>query len=102
MAAGGRPTTGWIALAGAKGNNLNNVTVEFPAGRLVLLVTGVSGSGKSTLVQDTLYPAALPAGCTRMHPSRIPTTHVFGDGQLDERHHGRPEPHRPFARAPTR
>src|SRR5690606_42040729 len=37
------------------GNNLRNVTAEFPLGKLIL-VTGVSGSGKSSLVTETLYP----------------------------------------------
>lgn len=51
-----RPGNGhslWIK--GAKGNNLKNVDVEFPLGKLIC-VTGVSGSGKSSLVNDTLQP----------------------------------------------
>jgi excinuclease ABC subunit A len=76
------PNRGWIRLAGAKGNNLRNVTVEFPLGALCL-VTGVSGSGKSTLVQDTLYPAL----CRRLRKDAAkpyPHDDVFGDGQLDD------------------
>ncbi|CAM3693042.1 UvrABC SOS-repair system protein excinuclease A [Flavobacterium saliperosum S13] len=44
-----------IKLSGATGNNLKNVSVEFPLGQLIC-VTGVSGSGKSTLINETLYP----------------------------------------------
>ncbi len=46
-----------IRIVGARGNNLRNLTVEFPVG-LFTCVTGVSGSGKSTLVNDTLFPHA--------------------------------------------
>ena len=44
-----------IVLSGATGNNLKNVTVEFPLGKFIC-VTGVSGSGKSSLINGTLQP----------------------------------------------
>ncbi|MDE6307586.1 MAG: excinuclease ABC subunit A, partial [Bacteroidales bacterium] len=44
----------YIELRGVRVNNLKNVSLKFPAGRLVV-VTGLSGSGKSSLVFDTLY-----------------------------------------------
>ena len=51
-----RPGNGHsIVLRGCRGNNLKNVDVEFPLGRLIC-VTGVSGSGKSSLVNETLHP----------------------------------------------
>jgi len=44
----------WLKLHKASGNNLKDVSVEFPIG-LLTCITGVSGSGKSTLINDTLY-----------------------------------------------
>lgn len=45
----------FLKLTGATGNNLKNVTVDLPLGKMIC-VTGVSGSGKSTLINETLYP----------------------------------------------
>ena len=44
-----------LTLKGCRGNNLKDVTVSFPLGKMIG-VTGVSGSGKSSLVNKTLYP----------------------------------------------
>ena len=44
-----------LELEGARGNNLKDISVQFPLG-IFICVTGVSGSGKSSLVNDTLHP----------------------------------------------
>jgi len=49
-----------LVVQGARGNNLQSVTLELPVG-LLTCVTGVSGSGKSTLINGTLYPLAATA-----------------------------------------
>ena len=45
-----------IKISGCSGNNLKDVDLKLPLGKLIC-VTGVSGSGKSTLINQTLYPA---------------------------------------------
>ncbi len=49
-----RKPKGWLAITGARENNLKNISVEVPTGVLTC-VTGVSGSGKSSLVNEILY-----------------------------------------------
>lgn len=72
-----RPGNGKILnLKGAKGNNLKNVDVQFPLGKLIL-VTGVSGSGKSTLITETLYPL-LSQYC--YHSKTAPKDHAGIEG----------------------
>ena len=51
-----RKPKGFLSLKNANGNNLKDLTVEFPLG-VLCLVTGISGSGKSSLIQDTLFGA---------------------------------------------
>lgn len=77
-----QPNRGWIRLVGARGNNLKNLSVEFPLG-VLCLVTGVSGAGKSTLVQDTLY-GALCRRKRKNSPKPLPYQDVYGDGQIDD------------------
>ena len=73
---------GWLRLDGARGNNLQNISLEFPLG-VLCLVTGVSGAGKSTLVQQTLYPAvANRLGIEVDKPALYDD--LFGAGQVED------------------
>jgi excinuclease ABC subunit A len=89
VGSGARRSTGqgWIKLRGARGNNLQNVTVEFPLG-VLCLVTGVSGAGKTTLVDKTLYPALARCLHKNDDPSDLPQPleydDVLGTGQLED------------------
>ncbi len=71
-----------ITIAGARGHNLKDVTVDFPVG-LMTCVTGVSGSGKSTLVNDTLYTAAAQK-IHRAHAEPAPHDSIEGLEQFDK------------------
>ncbi|KQT12207.1 excinuclease ABC subunit UvrA [Ramlibacter sp. Leaf400] len=71
-----------LRIAGARGNNLKDVTVEIPVG-LLTCVTGVSGSGKSTLVNDTLY-AAVARTLYRAHEEPAPHEEIDGIEHFDK------------------
>ena len=71
-----------LRVAGATGNNLKNVTVDFPVG-LLTCVTGVSGSGKSTLVNDTLY-AAVARQLYRAHEEPAAHDEIVGIEYFDK------------------
>jgi len=51
-----RDVENWIEVTGARANNLKDIDVRFPVGRLSV-ITGISGSGKSTLMHDAIWPA---------------------------------------------
>jgi excinuclease ABC subunit A len=71
-----------LKLEGAKGNNLKNLTLQFPLG-IFIAITGVSGSGKSTMVNETLYPAL----AQRLYKSKVrPLEHrfLYGTEYLDK------------------
>jgi excinuclease ABC subunit A len=73
---------GAIRIEGASGNNLQDITVEFPLS-VMCVVTGVSGSGKSTLVQQTLFPAV--AQRLRMEVERPePFKEILGVHQIED------------------
>ncbi|WP_299837510.1 excinuclease ABC subunit UvrA [uncultured Tenacibaculum sp.] len=71
-----------IKLTGASGNNLKNVSVEFPLGKMIC-VTGVSGSGKSTLINETLYPI-LNAHIYRGVKKPMPYKNIKGLEHIDK------------------
>jgi len=73
---------GFIAVKGARGNNLKDIDVDFPLGCLTC-VTGVSGSGKSTLVVDTVYRLTQQ----RLRGNRIPSAPVSGIYGLEDIRH---------------
>ncbi len=72
----------WLALRGARGNNLKDIDVRLPLG-VFTAVTGVSGSGKSTLVNDILYRAlAMELNGARRRP--LPFRGIDGLEHLDK------------------
>ncbi len=71
-----------LVLSGATGNNLKNVTVSFPLGKLIG-VTGVSGSGKSSLINETLYPI-LRQHFYNSHQKPLPFKSIKGLEHIDK------------------
>jgi excinuclease ABC subunit A len=71
-----------LGIVGARGNNLQNVSVEIPVG-LFTCVTGVSGSGKSTLINDTLY-TAVARKLYQSHAEPAPHDRIEGLDALDK------------------
>jgi excinuclease ABC subunit A len=71
-----------LRISGAKGNNLNNVSAEFPLGTFIC-VTGVSGSGKSTLINETLYPI-LNKAIFRAEKEPMPYGNIAGLERIDK------------------
>ena len=71
-----------LRITGARGNNLKNITVDFPLG-MFICVTGVSGSGKSTLVNETLQPI-LSKHFYRSVKEPLPYDEIFGLDLIDK------------------
>lgn len=71
-----------LKLYGATGNNLKNVDLEIPLGKLIV-ITGVSGSGKSTLISETLYPI-LSSHFYRAEKTPMPYKKIEGLEFLDK------------------
>ncbi len=67
-----RTAGGWLEIEGASANNLRNINVRFPVGRLSV-ITGISGSGKSSLMRGVLRPAVEHALKARKSPPENPT-----------------------------
>ena len=71
-----------IVLNGASGNNLKNVSVEFPLGTFIC-VTGVSGSGKSSLINETLHPI-LSKHFYKSYAAALPYSSIEGINNIDK------------------
>ncbi|MFZ0917271.1 MAG: excinuclease ABC subunit A [Candidatus Udaeobacter sp.] len=89
----------WIEIRSACANNLKDIDVRFPVGRLSV-ITGISGSGKSTLMHDELLPKvrehlgsagkAIRARSSPAVPRALRDTHLdlFGEGAESPRRTG--------------
>jgi excinuclease ABC subunit A len=72
---------GWLTIEGAHANNLRDINVRIPVGRLTV-ITGVSGSGKSTFLHSVLYPAAKLATSKSAKIPQKPWKSVAGFDQI--------------------
>ena len=72
----------WLTISGASGNNLKNIAVKFPLGKMIC-VTGVSGSGKSTLINRTLFPA-LAEKLSNAHSKPLSFQSIKGTNFIDK------------------
>lgn len=72
----------WLRISGCRGNNLRNIELAIPVGRLSC-ITGVSGSGKSTLVNDTLV-TALAQRLHRAQTAPAPFDQIMGLEHFDK------------------
>ena len=72
----------YITLKGCTGNNLKNVTLKLPLGKMIC-VTGVSGSGKSSLINQTLYPI-LSQHFYRSKKQPLPYKEITGLTHIDK------------------
>ena len=71
-----------IIIKGASGNNLKNINVEFPLGKMIC-VTGVSGSGKSTLVNETLIKGIIKENFNKFEKP-LPYKQIIGANHIDK------------------
>jgi excinuclease ABC subunit A len=72
----------YLTVKGCRGNNLKNVTLSIPLGKLVC-ITGVSGSGKSSLIHETLFPI-LQQHLYKSHVTPLPHDKVEGLVHIDK------------------
>jgi excinuclease ABC subunit A len=73
----------FINLYGATGNNLKNVDLKIPLGKLIC-ITGMSGSGKSSLINETLYPIIANHFNSRSNLSPLPYKKIEGLENIDK------------------
>ncbi len=71
-----------LIVKGCRGNNLKNITLSMPLGKLVC-ITGVSGSGKSSLIHETLFPI-LQQHLYKSHVTPLPHNKVEGLAHIDK------------------